>query len=430
MYILLILFSTTVDYVVTHQMVRKEPLISKKGLLLTSLFVNLGLLFIFKYYNFFNQSVATLLNNIGLQYDPSVSSLLLPVGISFYTFQTLSYTIDVYYGKLKPEKHFGKFALYVSFFPQLVAGPIERATNFLPQLKKSKHSITYHNIASGSTQFIIGLFKKVVVADSAALYVDSIFNNYHHHTGLTLILATYFFAIQIYCDFSGYSDMAIGVARMLGYDLMENFRIPYFSKNVTEFWRRWHISLSSWLRDYLYIPLGGNRFGKFMTYRNLMLTMLLGGLWHGASWNFVIWGFLNGLYLGLERYYNYSKLSIFNTNVFNKAIFSFITFNLICITWIFFRAKDLNQSIYFLQEIFYSSNFFKLNIQDFNVFSNILLVTTILIVVEYSVFKFQNFQGLSKRFHPIKLAVFNSFFVLLILLFGISKGSQFIYFQF
>lgn len=266
-------------------MSKKEKKLDRQRYLIVSLITNLGLLFIFKYFNFFSLILTDSLDVNFEQLD-----LLLPMGISFYTFQTLSYSIDIYQGKIKCEKHLGKFALYVSFFPQLVAGPIERAESLLPQLQKNFNKLQQNNIMSGLTQVIIGFFKKVVVADLIAIYVESIYGSFELHTGFTLLFATYLFAIQIYCDFSGYTDIAIGCAKILGYDLMENFRSPYFSKSITEFWRRWHISLSSWLRDYLCIPLGGSKGNKIFTYRNLMITMILGGLWHGASWNFIVWG--------------------------------------------------------------------------------------------------------------------------------------------
>jgi len=428
-YILLIVFSTVVDYSIAQKMFATQEKAKRKRLLLVSLVVNLGLLFIFKYYNFFNESIASTFDFLGITYNPVLSSMLLPVGISFYTFQTLSYTIDVYRGNLKPEKHFGKFALYVSFFPQLVAGPIERATNLLPQIAKNDKRLNYNDFSIGLTQTLFGLFKKVVVADTVAIYVNTIFNSYEYHTGFTLVLATYFFAVQIYCDFSGYSDMAIGVARMMGFNLMENFNLPYFSKNVTEFWRRWHISLSSWLRDYLYIPLGGNRNGQFNTYKNLMITMLLGGLWHGASWNFVIWGALNGAYLSIERVIDIKQYN-FNKNFLTKAGSSFITFNLICLTWIFFRSQDFEESYYIINEIFNSRDFFNLKILDISVFINALFGVIVLFFFDYFFLRNQkiSFWVLDK---PVYWTIgLNTVFILLILLFGVSEGSQFIYFQF
>ncbi|MGE0267465.1 MAG: MBOAT family protein [Candidatus Omnitrophota bacterium] len=273
----------------------QDPSRNKKYLFI-SLFCSLGILFAFKYFNFFSDSLRTGLNYFNIFIDLPYFNVLLPVGISFYTFQTLSYSIDVYRGKQKPEHHFGKFLLFVIYFPQLVAGPIERSTNLLPQFHQ-KFEFDYERIKSGLLLMGWGLFKKIVIADRAAVLVNQIYNNPHDFKGLPLILATYLFAFQIYCDFSGYSDIAIGSARVMGIRLMKNFDLPYFSQSIAEFWRRWHISLSTWFRDYMYIPLGGNRLGKIRWYCNLLIIFLVSGLWHGARWTFIIWGALHGLYL-------------------------------------------------------------------------------------------------------------------------------------
>lgn len=298
-YVLLILASTVIDYFVGPTIAASADPKRRKRLLWLSLGINLGALFVFKYWTFFHESLAGVAAAVGVPYAVPELSILLPVGISFYTFQTLSYTIDIYRGTLEPERHFGRFAVFVSFFPQLVAGPIERAADLLPQLKRP-FTINVANVQSGLQLAMWGLFKKVAIADWCALYVDTIYNNADQHSGRSLALATYAFAIQIYCDFSGYTDIAIGVARMFNIELTENFRRPYFSQTLKELWTRWHISLSRWLRDYLYIPLGGNRHGQAETMRNMFLTMLIGGLWHGASWNFVLWGALHGLFLGVS----------------------------------------------------------------------------------------------------------------------------------
>lgn len=292
-YIVLILISTLVDYFAAIKMSEQDNINKRKIYLFFSLFANLGLLFIFKYFNFFNDSVRLLFQSLGVNYGVPSLSLLLPVGISFYTFQTLSYTIDVYRGVTKPERHFGIFAVYVSFFPQLVAGPIERSERLLPQFRVPVIP-NENNFSSGMKLMVWGFFKKVVVADNVAIIVNQVYNNVNEYQGLPLIIATFLFAIQIYCDFSGYSDIAIGSARVMGIHLMKNFNTPYFSKSITEFWKRWHISLSTWFRDYVYIPLGGNRVSKPRHYLNLFLTFLISGLWHGANWTFVIWGALHG----------------------------------------------------------------------------------------------------------------------------------------
>ncbi|WP_236941097.1 MBOAT family O-acyltransferase [Flammeovirga sp. MY04] len=346
------------------------------------------------------------------------------MGISFYTFQTLSYSIDVYNGKIQAEKNLGKFALYVSFFPQLVAGPIERASDLIPQLHEKK-KFNFLNLKSGIFQIILGFFKKVVVADTLGIYVDSIYDNFEYNFGLSLIIATYFFAFQIYCDFSGYSDIAIGCARIMGFNFMENFKLPYFSKSVTEFWRRWHISLSSWLRDYLYIPLGGNRKGTFSTYKNLMITMLLGGLWHGASWNFVIWGFFNGLYLAIEKRFN-----ITNFYFKNKLISSFILFNLICFTWIFFRSETIEQSFMILQNITNFNRFLSLRIQNTSIFASIILNLIILICLEYFLIRKKSIIDLVNENKDMFIISIQVILIYLIIIFGQETNSQFIYFQF
>jgi len=295
-YIILILISTFIDYFAGLGMGKTKVQLKKNLLLILSLTANLGLLFFFKYLNFFSVNLNAFFDQINIFYNVPQYDYLLPVGISFYTFQTLSYTIDVYSGKKEPEKHFGIFALYVSFFPQLVAGPIERSTRLLPQFYKH-YKIDYVRIRDGVLLMVWGFFKKVVIADRLSEYVNTVYNNADNYGGFHDIIATFFFGTQIYCDFSGYSDIAIGSAMVLGYDLMLNFRRPYLSRSIKEFWSRWHISLSTWFRDYLYIPLGGNRVVKWRWYYNLFITFLISGLWHGANWTFVVWGALHGFYL-------------------------------------------------------------------------------------------------------------------------------------
>lgn len=423
-YIFLIILSTTIDYYCAFKMSEKSNKKDRYPYLIVSIVSNLGLLFTFKYLDFFLLSTNQVLSTSFPMFN-----LILPMGISFYTFQTLSYSVDVYQGKIKSEKHFGKFALYVSFFPQLVAGPIERATSLLPQLQENKNKLTYDNIVLGLTQVLLGFFKKVVIADTVAMYVNSIYGNHELHTGFTLLFATYLFAIQIYCDFSGYSDIAIGCSRILGYNLMENFKQPYASKSVTEFWRRWHISLSTWLRDYLYFPLGGNRRGKLFTYRNLLIVMLLGGLWHGASWNFVIWGALNGIFLALEKLTGYHH-TIANKSGFIQLLSKIVTFHLICLTWIFFRAETLDKAISIVSKIFSPDYFFNLKIIDTNVFASIAITTSFFIFLELFVLNKLSFKNLEKGSRTIAMLSLKLVLCLFIILFGISEGSQFIYFQF
>lgn len=349
-YIFLIFLSTIVDYFTGLYMSRTDDLKKRKLLILTSLFVNLGLLFFFKYFNFFSDNVNFLFSSLGFNALVPRYNILLPVGISFYTFQTLSYTIDVYRGDLKAEKDFLTFALYVTFFPQLVAGPIERATNLIKQFH-IYHKPNYQRVVSGIRLMTWGFFKKVVIADRLAVMVDTVYNSPSDFDGIYFIIATFFFAFQIFCDFSGYSDIAIGSARIMGYDLMKNFDRPYHSKSVTEFWRRWHISLSTWFKDYIYVPLGGNRKGRFRTYINLFTIFFLSGLWHGASWTFVIWGVLNGLAMVFERIIKLDKFTrtLEKRRDFASKTISFLlnitTFIYICITWIFFRANSVSDAI-------------------------------------------------------------------------------------
>jgi D-alanyl-lipoteichoic acid acyltransferase DltB (MBOAT superfamily) len=295
-YIILILASTLIDYSVGLKLgSESRPAIRRRWLLL-SLVTNLGLLFSFKYFNFFNDSFRQLFQMANLSYPVPALNVLLPVGISFYTFQTLSYTIDVYRGKIQPERHLGVFALFVSFFPQLVAGPIERSGNLLPQFYQ-KTAVDYERIISGLQRMTWGFFKKVVIADRLALLVNTVYNHPTEFSGMPLIIATYAFGFQIYCDFSAYSDIAIGAARVMGFDLMENFRQPYYARSIPEFWRRWHISLSTWFRDYVYLPLGGNRVKLPHWVFNILVVFVVSGLWHGANWTFVIWGALHGIFM-------------------------------------------------------------------------------------------------------------------------------------
>ncbi len=333
-FIALILTSTIVDFLVGSALYHKEDRIQRKLLLLISLSVNLGLLGFFKYYNFFVDSASVILSNWGL--GISNLDIILPVGISFYTFQTMSYTIDIYRGRLKPADHFFNFALFVAFFPQLVAGPIVRAADFLPQLKRPVR-IQSSNVWAGFQIFTVGLFKKLMIADAVSPFVDGVFANPDYYSSPTVWLAVVAYAIQIYCDFSGYSDMAIGCARILGFHFNRNFYMPYLSRSITEFWRRWHISLSSWLRDYLYISLGGNRRGRVRTYINLMITMVLGGLWHGASWNFVIWGAVHGVALAFHKLWR-SRFK--QTGIISQTIGVVITFLFVTVVWVLFRAQD------------------------------------------------------------------------------------------
>lgn len=435
-YIILIIISTVVDYICALLMSNK-PQEKRKLFLLASLVVNLGLLGVFKYYNFFTRSISDLFASLNILADLPGHHLLLPVGISFYTFQTLSYTLDVYWGKREPERHFGHFALYVSFFPQLVAGPIERSTHLMPQLKET-HEFNPENIYYGFYRILLGFVKKVVIADRVALLVNTVYNNPTNFNGPQFMLATFFFAVQIYCDFSGYSDIAIGTARIFGIDLMENFRRPYFAKSISEFWRRWHISLSTWFRDYLYIPLGGNRLGRWKTYRNLFLTFLLSGLWHGANWTFIIWGAFHGLLLMIERFINErnSPIHVFFSNKKTNILKLIFTFLLVNIGWIFFRANSLTDALYIVSHLLDGLFSFSplRDFSDLGLTKSMFLFSLISI---FGLFTFQFFdrkENMFEKFRSSRTLLQWSFMyatIILIIIMGVyGDESQFIYFQF
>lgn len=352
----LIIFSTLVDYSIGRRLKNEEKQSTRKILLWTSIIVNLGFLGFFKYYNFFLDNFIAAFSFFGQEIQPNTLNIILPVGISFYTFQTLSYTIDVYKKKLEPTEDFIAFSAFVCFFPQLVAGPIERATNLLPQFYK-KRTFDYDKAVDGMCQILWGLFKKVVIADNCAEYANLIFNNYQDYNGSTLLLGAIFFTFQIYGDFSGYSDIAIGTSRLFGFNLMQNFATPYFSRDIAEFWRRWHISLSTWFRDYLYIPLGGSRGGTWMKVRNTFIIFLVSGFWHGANWTFIAWGGLNALYflplLLLKR--NRTNLSVVAEGRMLPSVRELFqmgtTFLLTVLAWVFFRAESITMAFGFLQGI-------------------------------------------------------------------------------
>ncbi len=345
MFFLLLISSTIVDFNLAKWIYNSTSKRKKTLLLVLSLVINLGLLFYFKYTNFLLQ----ILTDINLGHFNPVN-IILPVGISFYTFQVLSYTIDIYRGQLKPSDSILDFGFYICFFPHLVAGPIVRAVNFLPQIHEDIH-ITKEDVGQALFLILTGLIKKAVISDYISVnFVDRVFDNPMLYSGYENLMAVYGYAMQIYCDFSGYSDMAIGIALLLGFRLGINFDLPYQSASVTEFWRRWHISLSSWLRDYLYIPLGGNRKGKVRQYTNLMTTMLIGGLWHGASWNFIFWGFLHGLALAFEKFKDtFIKIP---KNAFTHTLGVIFTFHFVCLCWIYFRAKTFTIAGQVISQIF------------------------------------------------------------------------------
>ena len=338
----LLLFSTVIDYVAGLRMAAASTQEVRRRWLLLSIVTQLSILGFFKYFNFFIDSAGAALAGLGLPVEALRLDIVLPVGISFYTFQTMSYSIDVYRGKLPATRSFRDFALFVAYFPQLVAGPIERATHLLPQIQNPRR-VTVPHIHNGIWLISWGLFKKAVIANNLAILVDRTFASSAAATGPEYLVAIYAFAFQIYCDFSGYSDMARGLASLMGIDLMENFNRPYFATSVRDFWRRWHISLSTWLRDYLYIPLGGNRYGRLRTYRALILTMVLGGLWHGAKWTFVLWGLYHGVLLALYRWAINDRGMRLPDGPAWRALWRLATFHIVCLGWLFFRANDLEQ---------------------------------------------------------------------------------------
>ncbi len=339
-YLVLILTSTLVDYTAAQRIARSENERHRRGLLLVSLAANLGILFVFKYFNFFSASAAALLASIGVEDAGWTLQLLLPVGISFYTFQSMAYTIDVYRGQISPERNIFRFALYVAFFPQLVAGPIERAANILPQFREH-HRFDYSRVVSGLRLILWGIFKKVVIGDGLAPFVNEVYANSSLYTGWDHWLATIFFAFQIYCDFSGYSDIAVGTARVMGYNLTTNFRQPYFAQSVSGFWRRWHISLSTWFRDYVYFPLGGSQVPIARHLFNLLVVFVLSGLWHGAAWTFVIWGLIHGVIVAAEAFWRRQVI----TQRAGAGIPVWLSWLgamfVVVIAWVFFRAPDV-----------------------------------------------------------------------------------------
>ena len=361
-FLALILFSTLVDYAIGRSLMYAVRPARRKALLWTSILVNLGFLGFFKYFNFFLTSFVDAFSLFGRTVPATSLDIILPVGISFYTFQTLSYTIDVYRRKLDATTDFVSFAAFVSFFPQLVAGPIERATHLLPQFYRSR-TFDYRSAVDGMRQILWGLVKKIVIADNCAELANMIFNNSSDYSGSTLLLGAFFFTFQIYGDFSGYSDIAIGTSRLFGFDLMQNFRYPYFSRDIAEFWRRWHISLSTWFRDYLYIPLGGSRGGTAMRIRNTFIIFLVSGFWHGANWTFVVWGFLNALYFLplILSGHNRDNLGVVAPGrwlpTWRDALAMGVTFSLTVLAWIFFRAENLSHAFSYLNTIFSLSTF-------------------------------------------------------------------------
>lgn len=434
-FLFLLVFSTLLDYFTGLKMSEASTSTMRKFWFWLSVSVNLGFLGIFKYYNFFTTSFAQAISHFGLYANPWTLKVILPVGISFYTFHGLSYIIDIYNEKIKPEKNIIDYSVFVSFFPLLVAGPIERATHLLPQIKK-KRTFNYTEAVDGLRQILWGLFKKVVIADQCAYFANIIFNNSENYSGSTLFLGAIFFAFQIYGDFSGYSDIAIGTAKLFGIDLLQNFAFPYFSRNIAEFWRRWHISLSTWFRDYLYIPVGGSKGGLLMKVRNTFIIFLVSGFWHGANWTFIIWGLLNAVYI--------MPSIVFDTNRTNLEIVAkgkylptvkevlsiIITFCLTVFAWIFFRAENIRHALSIINEIFSSSMFVFPEFKDDSQVKPILVFLIFFLIIEWFGREYKyGIERMAFKF-PFHIRYFIYFLLISAIFLCTDKEQKFIYFQF
>lgn len=431
-YILILGFTIIIDYFAGIY-IEKTTGKKRKLYLVYSLVANIGVLAIFKYYNFLNDNLTQLFHGFSFNNPIPYLSILLPIGLSFHTFQAMSYTIEVYRGHQKAEKHFGIYSLYVMFYPQLVAGPIERPQNLLHQFKE-KYNFEFERVRDGLKLMLWGFFKKLVIADRLAIYVNTVYNNPEQHNGNTLIIATIFFAFQIYCDFSGYSDIAIGAAKVMGIKLMTNFNRPYFARNISEFWKRWHISLSTWFKDYLYISLGGNRVSIPRWYFNLFIVFLISGLWHGASWTYIIWGGLNGFYLifaiiSQKFRSKFNKfIGIKDLPILNHLLQVLITFILSCFAWIFFRANNVNDAFFIIEKMIKFRG--PIFVENPSMIIYPLLSIIFLLLFEL---KLEFYRGKFSFLNNEDWIVRNlsyAFLIILILLFGVFDGGQFIYFQF
>ena len=430
-FLFLLIFSTILDFYTGIKISESNNNTSKKFWFWTSISINLGFLGVLKYYNFFASSFSDAITTLGFKCDVTTLNVILPIGISFYTFHGLSYVIDIYKEKIKPTKNFIDYSVFVSFFPLLVAGPIERATHLLPQIQ-AKRNFEYTKAVDGLRQILWGLFKKVVIADNCAEYADLIFNNSSNYSGSTLVLGAVFFAFQIYGDFSGYSDIALGTARLFGIDLLKNFSFPYFSRDIAEFWRRWHISLSSWFKDYLYIPLGGSKGGTWLKLRNTFIIFLVSGFWHGGNWTFIAWGALHALFFLPLLLFNKNRSHIDSVakgkmlpslKEFSRML---LTFLLVVLAWVFFRADSMHQAINYISHIFTSALF------------KIPEIRPSLVIMVLAVFIFMEWLGREKNYAienfaihlsiPLKWAFHLFLFTVIILCMG--KEQPFIYFQF
>lgn len=429
-FLFLLVFSTLLDYVSAIKIENSATQTERKMWLWLCISINLGFLGIFKYYNFFASSFAELLQSFGVTASPILLKLILPVGISFYTFHGLSYIIDIYYRRIKSEKNFVDYSLFVSYFPLLVAGPIERATHLLPQIKV-KREFSFEKAKEGIYQIVWGLVKKIVIADSCAIYANQIFDNYQSMNSLSLILGAVYFAFQIYGDFSGYSDIALGTSKLFGIDLLKNFNYPYFSRDIAEFWRKWHISLSSWFRDYLYIPLGGSKGSKLFQVRNTFIIFIVSGFWHGANWTYLAWGFINALYFLPLLLLNRNRKNIEDFKLhFDfesvRTIFNILTtFAITCFAWIFFRAKTIHDAFNYIRKMFenlhFSSQYFAIGRYNYE----LIYLVIIFVIVEWN--NRHKIEPISGKYSWVKLGLCLAAIVAL----GVfSDYKEFIYFQF
>lgn len=437
-YVVLILGTTFISYLCALLLERSNSKKLKKLYLALTLIICLGVLFFFKYFNFISSSITEFFQMIAIPLHPITLNLLLPVGISFYTFQTFGYVIDVYRGDVKAEKHFGKYATFISFFPQLVAGPIERTRNLLPQIKNLSE-FDYQKAIYGLKIMAWGFFKKVAVADALAVSVDSVYNNLGDYRGFSLVFASFLFAFQIYCDFSGYSDIAVGTAKLFGIDLMRNFNSPYFSASIKEFWSRWHISLSQWFRDYIYIPLGGNRCSKVRNSFNLIVTFLLSGLWHGANWTFVIWGFLHGVMQIAEKFLikRSNRKRNFEFSL-RWALSVIVVFVLCTVAWVFFRAASIEDAIYVFKNAFLGLgdpwSYIRNGLSSMGISMKELIAIaiplTLLFAYDFANLKTDVITWISNRKVLVRWVVYISLFFIIVFLRPVNSGGEFIYFQF
>lgn len=445
-YVFLILLTTLISYVTALLLEKEENSRLRKLFLAVAFFVCLGVLFFFKYFNFISDSIAIIVRQFSASYSPVMVDVLLPVGISFYTFQTLAYVIDVYRGEVNAERHFGKYAAFISFFPQLVAGPIERTGNLLPQIKR-ENAFDYGQASYGLKLMVWGFFKKIVVADTLAVYVDAVYNNLQNYKGMALGIATVFFTIQIYCDFSGYSDIAVGCAKLFGIDLMSNFNSPYFSSSVKEFWSRWHISLSTWFRDYVYIPLGGNRVSRWRHRLNLLITFLVSGLWHGAAWTYVIWGGVHGLAQVVENFFcrnqgrnGRSKADgkRLKTGCILRIFRVILVFIFVSFAWIFFRAQSLSDAGYVIRYIlsgigspvqYLKDGFLNIGLEKKEIATCIGMVGVLGIYDGLSL-KYDVIECIGRWKVVLRWTVYLMIVLVILFLAPIGNASSFIYFQF